>query len=401
MPAQTEEQAQNIMALAQGGWAAKGDAPVFSWHDDELQWHDVTGNEAMDMVRRAALGLIALGVKEDDRVAIMAKTRYEWTIIDFALWSVGAIPVPIYDTSSQDQIDWITSDARVTRVFVETAKHAALARAVAAQSDSPLDHVHVIDDGALDDLYRLGEGGDEAEIARRSANVLIDDLATIIYTSGTTGRPKGVRLNHFHFVLPHQGHPGRSARGPLPGRCEHDPVHDARSRLREAHRDRAARDRRRRGILPRFEQARAAHGHLQADAARRRAARVREGLQRRGADRGRRRQGQDLPVGGEAVHRLLDGARHPVGTWRDAQAAARRRAQARAAPLGRPRWRQSQVGGLRFGTARRAARPLLPRPRHHACSRATASPRPRPRATSTARRCRRSGPWACRCPTPR
>ena len=193
------------MALAQGGWAAKGDAPVFSWHDDQLQWHDVTGNEALDMVRRAALGLIALGVKEDDRVAIMAKTRYEWTIIDFALWSVGAIPVPIYDTSSQDQIDWITSDARVTRVFVETAKHAALARAVAAQSDSPLDHVHVIDDGALDDLYRLGEGGDDAEIARRSANVLIGDLATIIYTSGTTGRPKGVRLNHFHFVYHTKG----------------------------------------------------------------------------------------------------------------------------------------------------------------------------------------------------
>jgi len=200
MPTQTDDYPRNIMALAQGGWGAKGAECVFRWHDDNLEWHDVSGDEAMDMVRRAALGLIAQGVKPGDRVAIMAKTRYEWTVIDFALWSVGAIPVPIYDTSSEDQIDWITSDANVSRVFVETAKHAELARAVAAHTESPLQHVHVIDDGALDELYRLGAGGDIAEIERRSAAVGLDDLATIIYTSGTTGRPKGVRLNHFHFV---------------------------------------------------------------------------------------------------------------------------------------------------------------------------------------------------------
>jgi len=200
MPTLTEDLPPNIMALAQGGWTARGAEPVFRWHDADLAWHDVSGDEAMDMVRRAALGLIALGVREGDRVAIMARTRYEWTIIDFALWSVGAIPVPIYDTSSQDQIDWIASDANVTRVFVETAKHAELARAVAALRESPLEHVHVIDEGALEELYRLGHGGDVAEIERRSAKVGLDDLATIIYTSGTTGRPKGVRLNHFHFV---------------------------------------------------------------------------------------------------------------------------------------------------------------------------------------------------------
>ncbi len=192
--------AQNIVALIQGGWAARGDDVVFRWHDENLQWHDVSGNEAMLMVRRAALGIIALGVNAGDRVAIMAKTRYEWTILDLALWSVGAIPVPIYDTSSQDQIDWITSDANVNRVFVETAENAALARKVAKQSESPLEHVHVIDDGILDELYKLGEGGDFAEVTRRTDAIKLDDLATIIYTSGTTGRPKGVRLNHFHFV---------------------------------------------------------------------------------------------------------------------------------------------------------------------------------------------------------
>ena len=200
MPTQPDHHPQNIVDLAQGGWAARGSDVAFRWHDDALQWHDVSGDEAMSMVRRAALGLIALGVAQGDRVAIMAKTRYEWTILDLALWSVGAIPVPIYDTSSHDQIDWITSDANVSRVFVETATHAALARDVAAQQESPLEHVHVIDDGILDELYALGEGGDPAEITRRTRAVKLDDLATIIYTSGTTGRPKGVRLNHFHFV---------------------------------------------------------------------------------------------------------------------------------------------------------------------------------------------------------
>jgi long-chain acyl-CoA synthetase len=200
MPTLTDTDPQNIVALAQNGWASRGGDVAFRWHDDRLEWHDVSGDEAMSMVHRAALGLIATGVQQGDRVAIMAKTRYEWTILDLALWSVGAIPVPIYDTSSHDQIDWITSDANVSRVFVETPAHAELARAVAAQEESPLQHVHVIDDGALDDLYKAGEGGDSAEVARRTAAVGLDDLATIIYTSGTTGRPKGVRLNHFHFV---------------------------------------------------------------------------------------------------------------------------------------------------------------------------------------------------------
>lgn len=195
----------NIMALAHAGWTARGDSTVFRWADQNDEWHDVSGNEALGMVRRASMGLIALGVKPGERVAIMARTRYEWTILDLSLWAVGALPVPIYDTSSHDQIDWITSDAEVTRIFVETQAHAQLARAVSAQSESPLQHVHVIDDGILDELYKLGQGGDPAEIERRSAAVGLDDLATIIYTSGTTGRPKGVRLNHYHFVFHTKG----------------------------------------------------------------------------------------------------------------------------------------------------------------------------------------------------
>lgn len=192
--------APNIMALATDGWLARGDAVVFRHADDENRWTDVNGAEAMSMVTRAGLGLIAIGVAPGERVGIMARTRYEWTILDLALWSVGAIPVPIYDTSSQDQFDWITSDADIRRVFVGTAEHGALARGVAAEPESPVEEVWVIDEGAVDELYRRGEGRDASEVAKRSAAVGLDDVATIIYTSGTTGRPKGVVLTHFNFV---------------------------------------------------------------------------------------------------------------------------------------------------------------------------------------------------------
>ena len=192
--------APNIMALTTDGWVARGDAVVFRHADAEDRWIDVTGAEAMDMVTRASLGLIDIGVTPGERVGIMARTRYEWTILDLALWSVGAIPIPIYDTSSRDQFDWITSDADIRRVFVGTAEHGELARAVAAERESPVEEVWVIDEGAIDELYKRGAGRDSSEVSDRSAAVGLDDMATIIYTSGTTGRPKGVVLTHFHFV---------------------------------------------------------------------------------------------------------------------------------------------------------------------------------------------------------
>ena len=191
--------AANIVALANEAWQRDADKVVMKYTDAEDQWVDVTGREVMDYVDAVAKGLIARGVKVGDSVGIMSRTRYEWTILDFAIWSAGGVPVPIYDTSSKEQVDWICSDAGVGLLFVEHAAHAALAAKV-ARGESPLKVIEVIDDGALPALAAAGAGISDAQLAERKAATGHDTLATIMYTSGTTGRPKGVRLTHFSYV---------------------------------------------------------------------------------------------------------------------------------------------------------------------------------------------------------
>ena len=191
---------RNIPTMIHDAWVRHADRTVLRYTDESDAWHDLTGAEAQALVKAVAKGFIARGVEPGQTVAIMARTRYEWSIIDIALWSAGALPVPIYDTSSASQIDWITSDSEVSMIVVETAEHAALARKVAADSESPLQTILVIDDGALDQLAAEGRAVDDVELARRIALAGHDDVATIIYTSGTTGRPKGVALTHFSYV---------------------------------------------------------------------------------------------------------------------------------------------------------------------------------------------------------
>jgi long-chain acyl-CoA synthetase len=152
-----------------------------------------------DEVTAVAKGLVASGVDPGDRVAIMSRTRYEWTVVDFAVWASGAVGVPVYETSSADQVHWILSDSDVRAVVVETPAHAALVAGV--RGDLPhLTDVWTLDDDALAALVSAGAGVDDAEVARRTALAGTSDLATIIYTSGTTGRPKGVELTHGNFV---------------------------------------------------------------------------------------------------------------------------------------------------------------------------------------------------------
>jgi long-chain acyl-CoA synthetase len=164
------------------------------------QWRDVTWKEFGDEVASVARGLIASGVEAGDRVALQAKTRYEWTVLDFAIWAAGGVVVPIYDSSSADQVAWILSDSGAAALVVETAEHADAVDSI--RSEAPdLKSVFVIDDGAVDQLVSAGRDVDDSELEKRRATLKADSVATLIYTSGTTGRPKGCELTHSNFLF--------------------------------------------------------------------------------------------------------------------------------------------------------------------------------------------------------
>jgi long-chain acyl-CoA synthetase len=156
---------------------------------------DVTCRQFRDEVVAVARGLVAAGISPGDRVALMSRTRYEWTLFDYAIWTAGAITVPIYETSSAEQAAWILADSGAVAVVVETPSHAALVAGVRDRL-TELREVWQIELGAVDQLAAAGESVDLAEIEVRRSSLKADDVATIIYTSGTTGRPKGCVLTH-------------------------------------------------------------------------------------------------------------------------------------------------------------------------------------------------------------
>ena len=160
-------------------------------------WQPVTAREVEEEVRATAKGLIAAGVQIGDRIAIMARTRYEWTILDFATWYAGAVVVPIYDTSSAEQIDWILNDSHSVGIIVETP---ALRDLVQTVLPSHTRHVWTMTDDVLALLREAGKHIGDDEIDRRRNAVTPSSLATLIYTSGTTGKPKGVQLTHANFL---------------------------------------------------------------------------------------------------------------------------------------------------------------------------------------------------------
>jgi long-chain acyl-CoA synthetase len=164
------------------------------------QWQDVTWKEFGDQVAGVAKGLVASGVSAGDRVALQAKTRYEWAVIDFAIWTAGGATVPIYETSSADQVAWILSDSGATAILVEKDEHASAVETVRDQAPD-LRSVFIIDDGAVDQLIQAGKDVPDSELEARRATLNADSLATLIYTSGTTGRPKGCELTHGNFLF--------------------------------------------------------------------------------------------------------------------------------------------------------------------------------------------------------
>jgi long-chain acyl-CoA synthetase len=165
-------------------------------------WTDVTASQFKDEVVAVAKGLVAAGIEPGDRVALMSRTRYEWTLIDYAIWTAGAVSVPVYETSSAEQAEWILSDSGARACFVEAAGFADMIDGLRDRLPA-LAQMWRIEPGSgasLDSLRAAGAGvGDEA-IAERAATAKASDLATVIYTSGTTGRPKGCELTHANLL---------------------------------------------------------------------------------------------------------------------------------------------------------------------------------------------------------
>ncbi|WP_305094476.1 long-chain fatty acid--CoA ligase [Prescottella sp. R16] len=166
---------------------------VFS-RPDGTGWVDVTAAEFAAQVTAVAKGLVAAGVGPGDRVALLSPTRYEWSLFDFAIWAAGAVSVPIYDSSSPEQIRWIVEDSGAVLAVVETDTHAA------GFDGTGIGRVLRIESGAVDTLTTEGAGVDDAVIADRLAGIRADDLASLVYTSGTTGRPKGCILTHRNLL---------------------------------------------------------------------------------------------------------------------------------------------------------------------------------------------------------
>lgn len=162
-------------------------------------WKDVTTTEFYNQVVALAKGFIASGIRPGDRVALMCKTRYEWTLIDFAMWFAGAALVPIYETSAPSQIQWILEDSEAVALIVENPDH--LRRFEEIRSDAPFVHtVWQIDERDLDSLVISGAKITDDEVEERRSSLKGSDLATLIYTSGSTGKPKGCVLTHSNFL---------------------------------------------------------------------------------------------------------------------------------------------------------------------------------------------------------
>lgn len=163
------------------------------------QWINVTAKQFVDEVDAVAKGLIASGVKPGERVAILSSTRYEWTVLDYAIWRAGATTVAIYETSAPDQVKWILEDSGTALLFVEQQAHHTKHRGVIEEAPD-LRETLIIDEQALATITKRGAEIADAELDERHANALSSDAATLIYTSGTTGRPKGVVLTHANFL---------------------------------------------------------------------------------------------------------------------------------------------------------------------------------------------------------
>ncbi len=196
--------------------AATPDLPIFALPTPDGGWSDVTASQFLSEVRALAKGFVAAGIEPGDKIGLMCKTRYEWTLIDFAVWFAGGVLVPVYETASPTQVQWNLEDSGAVGMITETADH--FIRFDEIRADVPLvRNVWQLNLDALGKLVESGKDVSDDEIDRRRQLAKGSDMATLIYTSGTTGRPKGCVITHSNFVelcrnaqlaVPEVVHPG-------------------------------------------------------------------------------------------------------------------------------------------------------------------------------------------------
>jgi long-chain acyl-CoA synthetase len=181
--------------------AEQPQAVVIRRPDPEGGWRDMTAAQFSGEVTSVAKGLVAAGIEAGDRVALMSHTRYEWTLIDYAIWVAGAVTVPVYETSSAEQVEWILTNSGARACFVETNGYEQIIEGFRDQVPA-LKYVWRIEPGGSEESPLTGGGtsvGDEV-ITERARAAKASDVATVIYTSGTTGRPKGCELTHANLL---------------------------------------------------------------------------------------------------------------------------------------------------------------------------------------------------------
>ncbi len=210
IPALTEIPANaNLAGVIFRRAAEQPQAVVLRRQDAAGAWQDVTAGRLRDEVVAAAKGLVAAGIEAGDRVALMSHSRYEWTLLDYAIWAAGAVTVPVYETSSAEQAEWILSNSGARACFVETAAFGQVidgfrdrvpALAQVWQIDAPAGAGPSDAGASLDALVGTGAAVGDEVITERTAIAKKSDLATVIYTSGTTGRPKGCELTHENLL---------------------------------------------------------------------------------------------------------------------------------------------------------------------------------------------------------
>src|SRR5262245_54499081 len=172
--------------------------PALAYRSED-RFVSVSTSELVTTVRELAAGLISLGIEPGSRVCLFMPTRIEFTYLDYAIWAAGGATVTIYETSSADQVEWIVGDSRAVAVICGSQDQRKGYDLVAGRLPA-VEHVLVVDDGAIAELTKLGRRIAQQEVDARVGAIAHDDLGTLVYTSGTTGRPKGCALTHRNFI---------------------------------------------------------------------------------------------------------------------------------------------------------------------------------------------------------